>query len=234
VTVVEIGFVPSAPLLVPGLAGGSAAADESLRAACREVVASLVRARPATIVVVAETPTAGAWPAAATWDFHGFGVPPRPPADLPCLPWSLGLGAWLLDDAGWDGGRDYVGIAGEDASLPELTGPVAFLAVGDGAVRPGQSGSRSADDRAERFDDSVASWLAAGDAAGLAGLDDALARDLTVSGRLPWRAVASAVAGSAVEAAHLLCRQSPYGVCYLVARWRLTRPGAPAPHPATS
>ena len=74
-----------------------------MRAASLDAVARALESRPAEVVVVAPTASAGEWPADATWDFAGFGVARAPSDPRPVLPWSLGIGAWLLLCKGEDG-----------------------------------------------------------------------------------------------------------------------------------
>ena len=101
--IAAVGFIPSAPLLVPAVAGGSAALDADLREACRSVVRTVCETDADAVVVAATWQDAARWPSDATWGFEGFGVVREPADDRPRLPWPLGLGAWFLDDAGWDG-----------------------------------------------------------------------------------------------------------------------------------
>jgi hypothetical protein len=229
VIITSVAFVPAAPLLVPQVAGGSAAVDGELRAASIAVVADVIGTGPGDVVVVAATPTPGEWTQAATWDFAGFGVVRDPIDDRPRLPWSLGIGAWLLDEAGWAGPRRYLGVPG----VPGVPGPdpadpagppaqrTAVIAVGDGSACRTEKAPGYLDRRAESFDARVADQLSRGDAAGLAATDQATAADLLCASVPVWRWVAAALGDAAVRDAHLVAHVAPYGVGYFVARWEI-------------
>jgi hypothetical protein len=223
--IAAVAFVPAAPLLVPQVAGGSAARDEPMRAASLDAVARVLDPRPAEVVVVAPTTSTGAWPVDATWDFAGFGVARAPADPRSVLPWSLGIGAWLLDELGWDGPRRYLGVGAEAEAIAQACAPTdgatVVIAVGDGSACRTERAPGYLDDRAEAFDEAVADRLARGDAAGLRGLDDGLASDLLCAGLAVWRWVAAAVVDVQVTQAELSMHVAPYGVGYFVARWSL-------------
>jgi hypothetical protein len=223
VSVTAVAFVPAAPLLVRQVAGGSASLDEPMRAASLGAVARALDPRPAQVVVVSPTTEAGEWSAEATWDFAGFGVPRAPADPRAVLPWSLGIGAWLLDEAGWDGPRRYLGVTSSGRATAAMTGPedstTVLVAVADGSACRTERAPGYLDERAEPFDEAVAGMLARGDAAGLGGLDDRLAGDLLCAGLPVWRWVAAAVGDAEVTTAELTMQAAPYGVGYFVARW---------------
>jgi hypothetical protein len=226
VSVSAVAFVPSAPLLVPALAGGSAVLDEALRAASRDVVTRALRAGPDEILVVATTSPAGQWPREATWDFSGFGVPRRPIEPRPTLPWALGIGAWLLDECGWDGARRYVGVDWGSLEAPELGEPRAdrttsILVVGDGSACRSERAPGHLDARAEPFDDAVADLLRRGDANEFAAIERGAAVELMCGGLPAWCWAAAQVERIAVASAELVSHTAPYGVGYFVAFWSL-------------
>lgn len=220
--ITAVGFVPAAPLLVPEVAGGSAGLDADLRGACRSVVARLCEADPDAVVVVAGWGQGGSWPFDGTWDFHGFGVGRRDAGERPLLPWPLGIGAWLLDDAAWKGNRGFITV--DPSGTPDqAVGPrVAVLAVGDGSACRTEKAPGYLDDRAEPFDAAIAAAIRAGDIAGLGGLDETLAADLLCAGAPVWRWLATALAGQHVVEAELLAETAPYGVGYFAGFWRLS------------
>jgi hypothetical protein len=220
--ITAVGFVPSAPLLVPEVAGGSAHVDEKLRDACRTVVTRLCATAPEAIVVAASWPNGGSWPSDGTWSFEGFGVKPRVAGKRPVLPWPLGIGAWLLDDAGWTGSRCYMTV-GPDSETHAAIGPqrVAVLVVGDGSARRSEKAPGHLDERAADFDAVVARALADGDVGALGGLDPELAAALLCSGAPAWHWLAATIDARQVAGAELLSDTAPYGVGYLVAWWRL-------------
>lgn len=216
-----IGFVPAAPLLVPQVAGGSAHLDADLRDACREVARRLVAATEGGITVVAPLATGVSWQPGATWGFEGFGVPRRPADPRPRLPWSLGIGDWLLDDVGWSGPRHYIGVDADGCATGALAPDDAILVVGDGSARRTEKAPGHLDDRAEAFDAAIAAALRTGDLAGLAALDPGLAAELLCAGAPLWRWLAAALDGRAVSEAELLAETAPYGVAYFAASWRM-------------
>jgi hypothetical protein len=220
VTVNAVAFVPAAPLLIPAVAGGSAGLDAELRAASLEVVARAVATQPAEVVVVAGVSSPGEWSVDSTWDFGGFGVTRRPFDPRQPLPPSLGIGAWLLDEVGWDGPRRYVGVDGAAAAAATLgEGTRAVVVVADGSACRSERAPGHLDDRAEGFDTAIADLLARGDAAGLAGLSDDLAVELMCGGLPAWRWTVAALADEAVTGAELRKHEAPYGVGYFVALW---------------
>jgi hypothetical protein len=208
---------------VPAVAGGSAAIDHELRVACVETVRRAISLSPDEVVVVASTPSSSRWGSEATWSFAGFGVqssPTAPPADLP---WSLGIGAWLLDECGWSGPRRYLGVGPHDDEPPPDGGGArtVVISIGDGSARRSERAPGHFDPRSEAFDDHLAECLARGDVGGLAGADEGLAIELWCHTVPVWQWVAASVGGQAMTAAELVSHTAPYGVGYFVALWTL-------------
>lgn len=221
--VTAVGFVPAAPLLIPEVAGGSAGIDADLRTACRSVVARLVATRPEAIVVAAGWTSGDSWPSDGTWSFHGFGVERRDTGEQPVLPWPLGIGAWLLDDAGFTGRRGFVTVGPDAAAHFAIGEPsIGLLVVGDGTARRTEKAPGHLDPRAEGFDAAIAAAIAGGDVPALGDLDAALGADLLCSGAPVWRWLASALAGHDVAEAELLADTAPYGVGYFAGFWRIS------------
>src|SRR5689334_18519920 len=102
-------FVPTPPLLVPEIAGGSAGNDDSLRADCRAAVQRLLSSGVEEVAVVGDAPGDGELHGG--WDWRGFGTasPADPPAQR--LPLALAVGDWLLDLAGADQPRSFHGVS---------------------------------------------------------------------------------------------------------------------------
>ncbi len=228
---------PSPPLLARELTGRTLVLPE-LRKACAAAVAHLVKADAEVIAVV------GAGEETATWDPAGrmdmpvyaplLSPPPAPPDD-PGLPLALGLGAMLLDNAGYAGPRLLQAVGESEparsclrlgAALAAAARRVGLLVVGDGSARRGPSAPGHFDQRAAPFDAAVARAISCGDMAALAALDPALARELMATGRPAWQVLAGAFGtapapGTAPEAgppsAEILYADDPFGVAYLVA-----------------
>jgi hypothetical protein len=222
---------PAAPLLVRELTGGTLVLPE-LRAACREATGRLLAARPDVIAV------AGAGSATRTWDsasgldvasFGGSAVAGRGPAGpapgTPGLPVPLGLGARLLDEAGYAGPRLLRAIgqdeapaacAAEGQRLGQAADRVALLVMADGSARRGRRAPGHFDERSAGFDAGVERAVRDGDLAALAAIDAGLARELMAAGRPAWQVMAGTLGGAALEV-EVLYADDPFGVAYLVA-----------------
>jgi hypothetical protein len=220
VTPVAVAVCPATPLLSPDV---SVSPDgvAAMQAACRAAVAALLDATPDRVVVIGEAPRLGAYD--GTWDWRGFGLPARGVGDR--LPRALAVGAWLLDDAGWEGPRDYLGLPAETppATCAEqgagIGGAPALLVIGDGSARRSLKAPGHLDPRAEAYDEALAAALSSADLEALSALDPALAADLMVGGRAAFQALAAAAAGAAWEP-RLLLHEAPYGVGWLAAAWK--------------
>ena len=225
---------PHPPLLIPEASGSPGAADpelERLRAACRQAVAALLAERPDLIAVVGADPeTAGTaeYPPQATGRLHDYGIPfTVGDHGEPALPLSLTIGKWLLEEhpaprAVWWGIASDASPAeclqlGE--KLAVLAPRVALLAMGDGPARRARAAPHAADPEADRYDDQLASALAAADPAALAALDPREDRPLEIAGRAAWQVLAGAAGQDAFDA-DLRYRGAPFEVSYVVATWR--------------
>jgi hypothetical protein len=102
---------------------------------------------------------------------------------------------------------------------------VGMLVMGDGSAKRTTAAPGYFDERAEPFDQAVAAALERINLASLFALDQALADDLWVDGRVAWQAAAGAMAAahrndkSASWSAKLRYHEAPFGVGYLVANW---------------
>jgi hypothetical protein len=151
------------------------------------------------------------------------------------LPLSLGLGVMLLDQAGYDGPRRLIAVSADEvastcaalgAELAAGTARTALLVMGDGSACRSLKAPGHLDPRAEPFDAQVERAVRDGRLGVLLKLDEALARDLMVTGRPAWQVLAGAMAdGAGWDRAQLdgalvtevLYRDDPFGVAYLVA-----------------
>ncbi|MCU1692326.1 MAG: hypothetical protein JWM64_1417 [Frankiales bacterium] len=220
-SLVAAAVVPSAPLLVPELAGGSAPVDAVLRTRVLDAVAELLRGDE-PVVVVGAAPVTG--PCTGTWDWSGFGLRLRG-GEGPALPLALAVGAWLLDGVAPDRERSFLGVGADEepeacAALGRqvASSPVRLLVVGDGTARRTEKAPGHLDPRAEAYDAEAAAALADGDPGRLLGLPAGLGRELLASGRAAWQVLAGA-AGTGPGRSALLHDDAPYGVGYLVASW---------------
>jgi len=221
---------PSPPLLARELTGRDPVVP-GLRDACGAAVARLLAARADVVVVV------GAGGATATWDpddrldLSAYAPAPGVATGKPGLPLALGLGALLLDAAGYTGPRLLQAIGESEppeeclrlgASLAAATATAGLLVIGDGSARRSQAAPGHLDERAAPFDAEVERAIRDGDMAALAVADPVLASELMVTGRAPWQVLAGALPGApgapgANPAAEILYADDPFGVAYLVA-----------------
>ncbi|MCW2751176.1 MAG: hypothetical protein JWR83_2286 [Aeromicrobium sp.] len=202
-------------MLVPEVASGAADDLAQLRQACDDTVASLIALDPDRIVVLGSGDLAGDRDESAGGTFAGFGVYVRAGGATDELPLSLTIGAWLLDRAGWSGPRTY--STGE----PDTEGRVALLVMADGSAKRTTEAPGYFDERAEAFDSAIASALATGDAATLAGLDLALGAELWAAGTPALKTLGQMTKDAAITP-RLRCDTAPFGVGYWVAEWVLT------------
>ncbi|MBI1378798.1 MAG: hypothetical protein GC157_15160 [Frankiales bacterium] len=236
--IIGAAFVPATPLLVPEVASGAAGELDDVRGAA--LTALREAASGAERVVVVGAGAAMREHRDGVGSLRGLGVaydvpldPGAPPAAVDGqgrLVLPLTLGAWLLARVGWPGDRvalevdpaaadDVLDAAG--AALAADPGPTALLVVADGSASRTEKAPASLHPDAAAFDAAVAAALREGDARALAAVDRARAAAVTSAGRPAWRVAAAALGGEAYDAA-LLCDTAPYGVGYLVARWRRT------------
>ena len=202
-----------------------------LRDACARAVAELVRADPEVIVVVGPAAETAEWDPESRPDLSPY-APALGPAGRAGLPLALGLGALLLDQAGYTGRRVLQAVAGHEPAQPCTalgaqwaaaatatagTGATAMLAMGDGSARRSTAAPGYLDERAVPFDTAVEDAVRAGDLAVLAGVDPALARDLMATGRPVWQVLAGALGPAQRPATDILYADAPFGVAYLVA-----------------
>jgi len=195
-----------------------------LRAACAAAVARLLAPAPDVVLVV------GGGPATATWDPDdrlnlGAWAPALGPRGKPGLPLALGLGALLLDQAGYDGPRLLQAVGEAEpaeaclrlgAAAADRAETAAVLVMGDGSARRSPAAPGHFDERAGPFDLAVEQALHDGDMAAVAALDADLARDLMATGRAAWQVLAGALGGRR-PAGEILYADAPFGVGYLVA-----------------
>jgi len=217
---------PSPPLLCPQLTGRRPVLPE-LRAACAEVVGRLLGDDPELVVIVGPAAATGTWDPGSRLDLSAF-APAIPGAGTGAAPLALGLGAMLLDQAGYGGPRRLQAIGQDEPASAcaklgaELAGSgarTALLVMGDGSARRTSKAPGYLDPRAAGFDAAVERAIRAGDLAALLELDQALARDLMATGRPAWQVLAGAMPAPAPATEVLYC-DDPFGVAYLVAHLR--------------
>jgi hypothetical protein len=255
--IVRAAICPSPPLLAGELTGRAEILPD-LRDASAAAAAHLLAADPDVVAVVGGAQETATWDPEDRLDLSAYAAGYAPPpaggpaggaaaADAPAagpstagpstagsrgkpvLPLAVGIGALLLDEAGYAGPRILQAVdesAPADAclrlgrDLAAASPRVALLAVGDGSARRGRAAPGYLDERAVPFDDAVQRAVREGDMAALAGLDPDLARDLMATGRAAWQVLAGACEGAfdgARPAAEIRYAADPFGVAYLVA-----------------
>jgi hypothetical protein len=184
----------------------------------------LLRDEPEVIVVVGPAAATGAWDPASRLNPAVF-APAAAGTGAGSPPLALGLGAMLLDQAGYQGRRCLQAVGHDEpasacvrlgAELGDSDVRTALLVVGDGSARRSLKAPGYLDARAAGFDAEVERAVRAGDLDALRRLDAALARDLMATGRPAWQVVAGAL-GSLAPAGEILYSDDPFGVAYLVA-----------------
>jgi hypothetical protein len=222
---------PAPPLLARELTGADPVLPE-LRAACRDAAAGLLRGSPDVIAVVGAAAQTRAWDAGLRLDVSGYapGLAPAARAqaspDGPArLPLPLGLGARLLDRAGYAGRRVLQSVGADEpaarcaelgARIAGSAARVALLAMGDGSARRGPKAPGYHDERSLPFDAGVERAVRGGDLGALLALDQDLARELMATGRPAWQVLAGALR-DARAASEVSYSGAPFGVAYLVA-----------------
>jgi hypothetical protein len=233
--ITSAALCPAPPLLARELTGADPVVPE-LRQACHDATAALVADEPGLVAVVGVAAETRAWPPAGRLDVSAYapglaaaadGLDPLPGGPVP-LP--LGLGARLLDQAGYTGRRELYSVADHEpaeacaalgARLASAAARVALLVMADGSARRGLKAPGYLDERSGPFDAAVAGAIRAGDLAALLALDPGLARELMATGRASWQVLAGAMNGDRPPSEIRYC-DDPFGVAYLVASLRPT------------
>jgi hypothetical protein len=249
--IIAAALCPSPPLLVRELTGADPVAAD-LREACAAAVGALLTARPEVIVVVGTGPQTNRWPAEGRLNVAAFGgqtLPARPgqgsaipsaAASTPtpaapaaetatppagAVPRSVGLGAYLLDQAGYTGPRELHSVSQDESpadclrlgkEIGATDARAGLLVMADGSARRGLRAPGHLDERAAPFDAGVERAVRAGDLQALGAVDPGLARELMATGRPAWQVLAGAADGAALRA-DVMYADDPFGVMYLVA-----------------
>jgi len=234
--IIAAALCPAPPLLIRELTGADQVAAD-LRASCLDAVAELMAAEPEVIAVAGAAEQTSTWDAASSLDLALFAPGPRGRSRAgrpPGLPPSLGVGAWLIGQAGYTGERFLQSVAADEpggrcasigTSLAGARARVSLLVMADGSARRGQKAPGYLDERSAAFDADVARAVRTGRLDALLSIDQDLARDLMATGRPAWQVLAGALAGRRVTS-EVRYAGDPFGVAYLVASLRVP-PGQP-------
>ena len=240
--ITSAALCPWPPLLVRELTGADPALPE-LRLACAEAVAALLRDDPEVVAVAGPGTVTASWPGDGRLNIAAFGpgalaadpAPSAGTAERPVLPPAPGMGAYLLDQAGYRGPRLVWSVSADEpvagcrklgADLAGGAARTALLVIGDGSARRGLRAPGHLDERAAAFDAGVERAVRAADLPALLDVDPALARDLMATGRPAWQVLAGALERMARLTVQVQYAGDPFGVMYLVATLRPSGPGA--------
>lgn len=158
-------------------------------------------------------------------------------AARPALPPGPGIGAYLLDQAGYRGERLIWSVSADEpvagcrklgADLAGRDTKTGLLVIGDGSARRGPRAPGHFDERAAAFDAAAQRAVRAGDTRALLDLDPGLARDLMATGRAAWQVLAGALEGCTSLSVEVPYAADPFGVAYLVATLRPSGAGRSA------
>ena len=226
---------PAPPLLARELTGADPVVPE-LRRACRDAAAGLLRGPPDVVAVVGPGEQTRTWDEGLELDVSGFapGIGAAARDGSAALPLPLGLGARLLDQAGYPGPRVLQSVGQDEpagrcaelgARIARSAGRVALLAMADGSARRGPKAPGYFDERSAPFDAEVERAVRTGDLDALLALDQDLARELMATGRPSWQVLAGALRGTE-QTSEIIYRDDPFGVAYLVASLTVGPPAA--------
>ncbi|MBB3604563.1 hypothetical protein FHT40_004241 [Mycolicibacterium sp. BK556] len=222
-----IALTPSAPVLVPELAGAAAAEVAEFRAAALAAAAEL----PQRWIAVGVGPDDRTIDPETRGTFAGYGVDvsaalsPDAPADVTALPLCALFTGWLRGQAN-PAARAQVRVyrADHDADSAVAAGralraeidaagePIGVLVVADGANTLTPPAPGGYDPNAEPVQTALDDALATGDTEALTRLPDGIV------GRVGYQVLAGLI-GSGPRAAKELVRGAPYGVGYFVGVW---------------
>lgn len=223
-----IALTPSAPVLVPELAGAAAAEVARFREAALAAVAGL----PGRWIALGVGPADQVIEPATRGTFAGYGadvvvaLAQEAPAHVSALPLCALLTGWLRGQANPrasvevrvyapDHHVDAARAAGRAlrAEIDQAVDPIGVLVVADGLNTLTQSAPGGYDPAAASAQVALDDALAGGDVAALTRLPDG------VIGRVAYRVLAGLVDSEPVTATEF-ARGAPYGVGYFVGTWQ--------------
>lgn len=236
---IAAALCPAPPLLAREVTGTDPVLPE-LRQACLDAVTALMVCRPGLVAVVGVADVTRSWDVRAELDLSPYAPgadhgklragatnrgAPANGRNAPSLPLSVGLGARLLDQAGYRGRRMLQSVAENEstakcaalgARLVMESDRLALLVMADGSARRNRKAPGYLDERSVPFDAAVEGAIRSGDVAALLALDAGVARELMATGRASLQVLAGALDGTPCST-QVRYRDDPFGVAYLVA-----------------
>lgn len=231
--VIAAAVCPWPPALAAELTGRSEVIHQ-LRDVCAQAVRRLVRTRPELVAVIGPAQVTRTWAPDSRLDLSVFAPAlgravgrPSGQAGDPALPPSLGIGALLLDQAGYSepGRRVLQAVAADEpsaacaelgAAISRSSRRVGLLVMGDGSARRSPRAPGHLDPRAAAFDAETERALRQADFDALLAMSPGVARELMATGRPAWQVLAGALRQTSATT-DVLYSDAPFGVGYLVA-----------------
>jgi hypothetical protein len=222
-----IAIIPSAPVLVPELAGAAARELADLRRAVFAAAATL----PDRWLAVGVGPTDARIPPDAAGTFGGYGVDLSVglgpvPGEAGVLPLCALMTGWVRGQVSPQARAEVRVFAADHypdtarrsgrrlrAEVEAATGPTGVLVVADGANSLTKAAPGGYDPTAADAQRALADALAGGDRAALLGLAG------SITGRVAYQVLAG-LAEPAPRSAKELYRGAPYGVGYFAGVWQ--------------
>jgi hypothetical protein len=232
-----VAIIPSAPVMVPELAGAAAAELADLREAVFEAAASL----PMRWIAVGVGPTDAVVGPDRVGTFAGYGVDLRislsagaTEAPLP-LPLCALIAGWVRGQVTPDAAIEVRAFAGDHevdaalqrgrrlrADIDQAADPIGVLVVADGAHTLTVPAPGGYDPESIPVQAALDDALSGGDAAALTRLPDAIVGRVAyqVLAGLTEAGISQSSSRPGLRSAKELYRGAPYGVGYFVGVWR--------------
>lgn len=214
----SVVLVPGAPVLVPELSGSAVAETESGVAAICEMLRRAGRGAARVVVLGTDRAGRGLGDMRSSLSRWGVDVPVGPPGSPPApqgaVPDPALIAWWLLDLAGIDLPRRFVGVTGGPQPVPTPVSDDLVVVVADGPASLTPRAPVPEDPRGIALDGRLARWLRA--SGGLPDPGERVADEIGWWSRPSWLVLAELVADrTAVEA----LSWAPFGVGYHGAWW---------------
>lgn len=214
----SVVLVPGAPVLVPELSGSAVAETESGVAAICEMLRRAGRGAARVVVLGTDRAGRGLGDMRSSLSRWGVDVPVGPPGAPPAphgtVPDPALIAWWLLDLAGIDLPRRFIGVTGGAQPTPTPVSDDLVVVVADGPASLTPRAPVPEDPRGIALDEELTRWLRS--SGELPDPGEPVADEIGWWSRPAWRVLADLVADrTAVEA----LSWAPFGVGYHSAWW---------------